>query len=146
MLSMSGNTKRATLPASGVTTHLNAGSTVRPALTGELAKYDLVKLLGSGYSSKVFSARRYEMKDGHRVFHSACAIKVVNRRALSESCKELTSNEAEVLLKLRETGSSSFVQLEETMADPVNRYLVMVCHLSWVSSFFVLTRGALGMP
>lgn len=128
MLSISGISKRFTLPASGIVTCLNADSTVGLALTGELDKYDLVKLLGSGYSSKVFSARRYDAKDGHRVFQGACAIKVVNKAALGESHKELTSNEAKVLLKLRETGLRNFVRLEETMTDPVNRYLVMVCH------------------
>ncbi|KAI5116451.1 hypothetical protein M0805_006172 [Coniferiporia weirii] len=54
-----------------------------------------------------------------------CAVKVVKRSMVGVSCKEITKNEEKILKKLREAAFLKGVQLEETLCDASNRYIVM---------------------
>ncbi|THG92569.1 hypothetical protein EW145_g8671, partial [Phellinidium pouzarii] len=94
-------------------------------LPKQLDKYELISRLGFGNTGNVYLAQRFLVNEGNRTPIGVCAIKVVRRGSQGSSHKEITRNELKILLKLRRANFLGVVQLEESMSDGINRYIVM---------------------
>ncbi|KAI5122185.1 hypothetical protein M0805_007082 [Coniferiporia weirii] len=94
-------------------------------LARRLDSYDVVGGLGCGQTGSVYLAQRFQKGKDGKIAGTHCALKVVKRSALDAAHKNLTLNEVKVLSKLRSTGFMGMVQLEESMCDAFNRYIVM---------------------
>ncbi|KAI5118571.1 hypothetical protein M0805_005862 [Coniferiporia weirii] len=87
--------------------------------------YEFERLIGRGNTCDVYLARRSQVENDGKETVNHCAVKVVKRSVVGVSCKEITKNEAKILKKLRGADCLKVVQLEETLCDAFNRYIVM---------------------